>query len=249
MRHVRHVLLALVSLALLAAGCAGAEARQARAVLQEAEAALTGARTLQYEVDVAVEGAGTSGVVRLRGAAKRTRGGTYDQVLRVSADAPGAHGLSTEVVVRSGVVWVRTDGRWMRAGSAGLSGAAGLERFGPDSLAKLAPYIEDVSVDEGRVVAGRRSVVVACRIETAELLREAAGLDEAQSVPGLGAMLGELLGGVGDVDAVLVLDEATRMLRAARLSLEMEAQGQKVELRIGLRVTGMNRPVRIPSPA
>jgi hypothetical protein len=61
-------------------------------------------------------------------------------------------------------------------------------------------------------------------------------------------MLGELLEGLGDVDAVLVLDERTRMLRAARLTLALEADGQMVELRISLRVTGVDRPVRIPSP-
>jgi hypothetical protein len=246
---MRRVLIGLLLLTLLAAGCAGAEARRAQELLRDAESALAGARTLHYEADLAVEGPGVSGVVRLRGAAKRSRGGAYDQVLRVSTEMPGAPAFSGEIVVRGGTAWLRIDGRWLPAGSAGSPSTAGLERLGPDALAQLAPFIEDVSVEEGQIVAGRKAVVITCRIDTAGLLREAVRLDEAEAVPGLGAMLGELLDGLGDVDAVLVLDERTRMLRAARLTLALEADGQMVELRISLRVTGVDRPVRIPSPS
>jgi hypothetical protein len=39
------------------------------------------------------------------------------------------------------------------------------------------------------------------------------------------------------------------MLRAARLTLAFEAQGRRLELRVGLRITGVSRPVTIPVPA
>jgi hypothetical protein len=37
------------------------------------------------------------------------------------------------------------------------------------------------------------------------------------------------------------------MLRAARMSLDLQAQGQAVQLAVNLRVTGVNRPVRLPA--
>ncbi len=243
------LLIALLSLALLAGGCMGAEAKRAETLLRDAEQAMSDAKTLRYEVDFTVKGPGASGVVRLRGAAKRTATGSYNQVVRMSADGPGAPSFAGEVVVRNGKVWARTGGRWMRAGTPGAPSTAGLERLGPDALAQLAPFIEDVSVEEGKVVGGRPAAVVTCRIDTAALVRKAAELDRSAVPAGLGSMLEQMLDGLGDLDAVLVLDEDTHMLRAARLTLDFEAEGQSVELAINLRVTGVNRPVRIPAPA
>jgi hypothetical protein len=244
------LLLVLLSVGLLAGGCIGAEAKRAETLLRDAERALSSARSLTYEVDLTVTGAGVpaNAAVRLSGAAKRVAGGSHDQVLRFSATGAGAEDMAGEVVVRGGQAWVRTGGRWFRAGSAGAPSTAGLERLGPDALAELAPYIEDVSVEEGRVVAGRRAAVVTCRIDTAGLLQEAIGAAGTSSVPSFGPMLEQVLDGVGDLDATLVLDEGTHMLRAARLTLDLEAEGRAVELAINLRVTGVNRPVRIPAP-
>jgi hypothetical protein len=244
------LLLVLLSVGLLAGGCIGAEAKRAETLLRDAERALGEARTLHYEVDLTVKGAGVpaNAAVRLRGAAKRVAGGGHDQVLRFSATGAGPDGMSGEVVVRGGRAWVRTGGRWLRAGSAGAPSTAGLERLGPDALAELAPFIEDVSVAEGRVVSGRPSAVVTCTIDTEGLLRKALESGgAAASVSGFGQMFEQLLAGVGDLDATLVLDEGTHMLRAARMSLDLEAQGQAVQLAVSLRVTGVNRPVRLPA--
>jgi hypothetical protein len=101
-------------------------------------------------------------------------------------------------------------------------------------------------VEEGQIVNGRPSAVVTCRIDTAGLMQKAVSSGEAAALPGFGPMLDQVLDGVGDLDAVLVLDEGTHMLRAARLTLDLEAQGQKVEIGISLRVTGVNQPVQIP---
>jgi hypothetical protein len=240
------LLLVVLSLALLGAGCLGAEGKRAQTLLQDAEQALSGARSLHYEVDLTAKGAGVSGVVRLEGAAKRVADGSYDHVLQVSADEGGAQAFSGEFVVRGGQAWVRTGGRWVPAGSPGAPSAAGLEQLGPDALAELAPYIEDVSVEEGQVVNGRPSAVVTCRIDTAGLVRKAVDSGGAAAVAGFGPMLDQVLDGVGDLDAVLVLDEGTHMLRAARLTLDLEPQGQKVEIGVSLRVTGVDQPVAIP---
>jgi hypothetical protein len=244
------LVLALLSFALLAGGCLGAEGKRAQALLQDAERALSGARSLQYEVDLTVRGAGVpaDAAVRLRGAAKRVAGGSHDQVLRVSATGAGASAMSAELVVRGGQAWVRTGGSWLRAGAAGAPSTAGLERFGPDALAELAPFIEDVSVAEGRIVAGKPSAVVTCRIDTAGLLQKALDTAGPNAIPSFGPIMEQVLAGIGDLDAVLVLDEGTHMLRAARMTLDLEADGRSVELAINLRVTGVNRPVRIPRP-
>jgi hypothetical protein len=243
------LLLVLLSVGLLATGCIGAEAKRAETLLRDAERALSDARTLHYEVDLTVKGAGvpTNAAVRLRGAVKRAAGGSHDQFLRFSATGTGAAGMSGEIVVRGGQAWARTGGRWLRAGSAGAPTTAGLEQLGPDALAELAPFIEDVSVAEGRVVAGRRSAVVTCTIDTEGLLRKALESGGAAAASGFGQMFEQLLEGVGDLDATLVLDEGTHMLRAARMSLDLEARGQAMQLAVNLRVTGVNRPVRLPA--
>lgn len=241
----------LLLVALLASGCLGAEARRARDLLQDAERAVAGARTLRYEADLTFAGDGTTGVVRMRGAVRRTATGAYDQVLRVTAEGPGMTGVEGRVVVRDGHAWAEVGGRWIDAGAAGDAGSAagGLERFSPDDLASLAPYVEDVSVQENRVVAGRASAVVTCRIDAAGLLREVLDTGDGAAVPGLDGLVDQLADGLGDVDAVLVLDQATQMLRAARLTVAFEAQGRRMELRVGLRITSVDKPVTIPVPA
>jgi hypothetical protein len=241
----------LLLVSLLGSGCLGADARRARDLLQDAERAMSGARTLRYDADLTFAGGGATGVVRMRGAVRRTAAGAYDQVLRVTAEGPGLAGVEGRVVVRDGHAWAEVGGRWVDAGASGdVGGAAGgLERFSPDDLARLAPYVEDVSVQENRVVAGRASAVVTCRIDAAGLVREFLDLGDGAAVPGLDGMVDRLAGGLGDVEAVLVLDQATHMLRAARLTLAFEAQGRRLELRVGLRITGVNRPVTIPVPA
>jgi hypothetical protein len=248
MRRLAGVLLLV---ALLASGCLGAEARRARDLLQDAERAMAGARTLRYEADLTFAGDGSTGVVRMRGAVRRTAAGTYDQVLRVRAEGPAVARMEGQVVVRDGHAWAEVGGRWIDAGAAvgGSSAAGGLERFSPDDLARLAPHVEDVSVQENRVVAGRASAVVTCSIDAAGLLREALDVGDAAAVPGLDGMVDQLADGLGDVDAVLVLDQATHMLRAARLTVVFEAQGRRMELRVGLRITAVDEPVTIPLPA
>jgi hypothetical protein len=82
----------------------------------------------------------------------------------------------------------------------------------------------------------------------AGLLQKAMDAAGTSSVQGFGPMLEQVLDGVGDLDATLVLDEGTHLLRAARLTLDLEAEGRAVQLAINLRVTGVNRPVRIPAP-
>jgi hypothetical protein len=241
----------LVLVALLASGCLGAEARRARDLLQDAERAMAGARTLRYEADLTFAGDGSTGVVRMRGAVRRSAAGAYDQVLRVTAEGPGMAAVEGQVVVRDGHAWAEVGGRWIDAGAAGhgSSAAGGLERISPDDLARLAPYVEDVSVQENRAVAGRPSAVVTCRIDAAGLLREALDIGDGAALAGLDGLVDQLADGLGDVDAVLVLDHATHMLRTARLRVAFEAQGRRMELRVGLRVTGVNRPVAIPVPA
>jgi hypothetical protein len=244
----------LLLAALLSSGCLGAEASRARDLLQDAERAMADVRTLTYEGDLTFEGAGETGVVRLRGAIRRADGGMYDQVLTVSAEGPGTAPVEGRVVVHDGHAWAETGGRWVDAGSAaGVGGAGGasggLESFSPDDLAKLAPYIEDVSVQENQIVAGSAAAVVACRIDAAGLLREITDFGGETAVPGFDEVVEHVADGLGDVDAVLVLDQATHMLRAARLTVAFEARGTRMELRVGLRITGVNRPVTIPEPA
>ena len=53
---------------------------------------------------------------------------------------------------------------------------------------------------------------------------------------------------VGDIHAVLTIDEATQLLSAALVTLTVEAEGEQLQLELRYRLTAANEPVKIPVP-
>jgi hypothetical protein len=52
---------------------------------------------------------------------------------------------------------------------------------------------------------------------------------------------------LGDIKAVLSIDEGTQLLTAAGVTFAIEARGEKVELDLQYRLTSSNQPVKLPS--
>ena len=52
---------------------------------------------------------------------------------------------------------------------------------------------------------------------------------------------------IGDIKAVLSIDERTHLLDAASITLSIEAQGKKLEFELRYRLTSANEPVVLPS--
>jgi hypothetical protein len=244
--HMTRLLVTLLALGLLASGCVGADAQRARDLLEDSQRAMSGLRSLSYEADMSVTGAGPAMAVRMRGASRLRGGRTVDQHVRISADAGERRRFTAEAVVRGNRAWMKTDGRWSPLGSA--SAPASFGGLGPELLEQLAPYIESVSVDEDAVVGGQPAVVISCRIDTAGLVGEVAKLAGASEFPGVDDMIEQAGDMLHDLEATLVLDQQTHLLEAARLTLGVHAEGRSIEIAVSLRVTGVNRPVAIPAP-
>jgi hypothetical protein len=243
------LLLAVLAASLLVSGCAGAEAKHARDLLLQSEQAMREAQTLTYEADVSVTAAGQAFSARLQGAARLRGGRTVDQHVHVTAGGAGVEELEVEALVRDGRAWVRMGGRWTAAGRIdGNADTAALEGLGPELLGRLAPFIEDVSVQEGATAAGRPATVISCRIDTAGALGEVAGFAGASDFPGFDDAMQQVREALDDMRATLVLDPETRMLTAARLTLGFHAEGRSGSLELRLRVTKVNGSVRIPAP-
>jgi hypothetical protein len=240
------LIVTLLALGLLASGCVGAEAQRARDLLEDSHRAMSGLRSLSYEADVSVTGAGPEMAVRMRGASRLRGGRTVDEHVRISADARAGRRFAAEAVVRGNRAWMKTDGRWSALGSASSPASFGV--VGPELLEQLAPYIESVSVDEGAVVGGEPAIVISCRIDTAGLVGEVAKLAGASEFPGFDEAIEQAGDVLDDLEATLVLDPLTHLLEAARLTLGVHAEGRSIELAVSLRVTGVNRPVTIPAP-
>jgi hypothetical protein len=176
-------------------------------------------------------------------------GEAVDQHLHMTAGGPGGQGLDAEVLVRDGRAWMRLGGAWQSIGSVRPSGdATALKELGPELLGRLAPFVEDVSVDEDATVGGKAATVVSCRIDTAGVFGEVAQAAGATDFQGFDEALDQVRDAVDDMRATLVFDPTTQMLTAARVTVGMHLQGRSASLELQLRVTGVNGAVRIPEP-
>jgi hypothetical protein len=54
---------------------------------------------------------------------------------------------------------------------------------------------------------------------------------------------------IGDIRAVLTIDEGTHLLSSAIVKLSVEAAGEQLDVELRYRLTAANEPVRIPSPS
>jgi hypothetical protein len=146
-------LAALLALAVvLLTGCAGADAGRAQELLAASEAAAAGLKTAAYAGELELRAEGQDVVARLRVAVRQRGGRPVAQHVRFAAG-----GQAAEVVVRDGRAWARTGGDWQ---PVPLGQAAAFDAVGPGLAARLLDAIDDVSVDEGAVVAGEPSATV-----------------------------------------------------------------------------------------
>jgi hypothetical protein len=79
-------------------------------------------------------------------------------------------------------------------------------------------------------------------------------IDTSAAVSGLLGMLGGAGGGIGDVSdvlgdirAVLYVSETTHLPMRTLVDMPMSIAGQKITMHIDLVITGVNKPVSIPS--
>lgn len=229
-----------VLLALALAGCSSAEGQRAQELLVAADAAQTQLTSSSFEGGLSFSLSGQRVELRFEGVGSRQRG----YLSMRSSGLPGAN-FDLQVVVRGKQIWMQVDGRWQKLPAAAaprLDSAA----LGPAAFAELARHVKDVRVAENQLVDGRSVAVVAGEIDTVGLLgamSKLSGLGEL--TPGLDVQ--ELAAGIGDIQAVLTIDERTHLLDSALVTLAVDVAGEKLQLTLNYRLTSANQPVRIPS--
>jgi len=123
--------------------------------------------------------------------------------------------------------------------------------MGADAFQELARYVKDVRVAEHQQIGGKTVTTIAGEIDTAGMLQAFAKLG---SLSGSGAEdggfsfdLDDLGVKIGDIKAVLSIDESTHLLSTALVTLSMDVQGKKLALELRYRLTSSNQPVKLPS--
>jgi carbon monoxide dehydrogenase subunit G len=244
-RTVIRLLALVVAAAALLSGCSSKEGARAQELLQQAELAQSklDSATFEAKLSFAIDGkrvdAAMTGAASKEGAVFSVR----------TTGIPEAAGTDVEVVVRGKRAWMSQNaGPWTSMEIPnqmnGMSGSMGAEAF-----QELARYIHDVRVTEHEQIAGKPVTTITGKIDTTGMLEALAKL-ESLSGTGNGSFsfdLDELGVKLGDITAVLSIDETAHLLNSAFVTFVMEAQGQKLELQLQYRLTSWNRPVELPA--
>ncbi|MGH3113119.1 MAG: hypothetical protein ACRDOP_06600 [Gaiellaceae bacterium] len=220
--------LAILAVAVPIAGCAGAEGREAQALLDKSNEAFAAVDTYRLGGRMSMEtpfgdvGFEISAAVDQRNEAFSMR--------MSSADLPGGE---MHMVVRGGVFWMRMDGSgWQRLPNP-PPGMTGAEQF------DLLPYVKDVEVDEGQTVAGEPAVKITGVLDLDSFAEGfMAGIPEGVSVDA----------SFGDTRIVVYVSEATSLPLRMLMDQSMEIVGETTEMQMDLALTGINEPVKIPTP-
>jgi hypothetical protein len=235
---------AAVTFVLLLVGCGGAEGQRAQELLAQAEAASRQVSTASYELELSFAAKGQSVRLELEGSGylKGPRAG--DQVARMRGTGPFG-GVAFDFVVVGNQFHGGVNGRWQTVPIP--AGQRNPPQLGPEALAKLTPYVKQVSVQEGQLVNGERIASVSGVLDTEGLVKAMAGLDAFSGVVGQsGPDLAELAEHLGDVHAVLAISEETHLLRSAIIDLTVENEGEKIDVQVIYRLKDVNKPVRLP---
>ena len=247
-RTVIRLLALVVAAAFLLSGCSGEEGTRAQELLQQAEQAqakldsATFDAALRFAVDGKQVDVAMTGAVSKQGAAFSVH----------TSGIPEAVGTEVQVVVRDKRAWMSENGGpWtsleVPQQMNGMSGS-----MGADAFQELTRYIHDVRVTEHQQIAGKPVTTITGGIDTAGMLKSLAKLGSLSGT-GNGSFafdlddLDDLGVKLGDITAVLSIDEAAHLLSSAFVTFAIEAQDEKLELQLQYRLTSWNKPVELPS--
>lgn len=235
---VRVVTVVAASAALLA-GCGGAEGMRAQELLQQAEAAQEQLRSSTFDGSMSIAVADMN-VQLLFDGATLADGAWFS--MRTSGVPNGGDG-AMQVLVRAGRAWTNAGNGWTRAGAAptGSRGAVSA-----DAVQQLARYVKDVRVREHELIDGKPVTTIAGEIDTQGMFEAIAKLGSfapSGSFDFSGAGID-----LGDIQAVLTIDERTRLLDTAFVTFSMSVEGKSAEIEIRYRLTSANEPVELPRP-
>jgi hypothetical protein len=235
MRRIALVVVAALA-ALAVAGCSGADAQRAEELLEQSNRALADVTSYGFAGRLWVEGSGIELVLVMRGGGTtKGKGASF-----VDVRAEGIPGFPpVSVVTRGRTLWVRAGGSWTRAPLPDGQ-PSGLEQF------DLSPYVKDVSVGEGPVLAGEPTAKITGVVDTAQLLTGFLG--QVGGISGGGMSLPDVSEAFGDTRVVLYVSETTQLPLRALVDMSAEAAGERVELHMDFALSHFDEPVKVPNP-
>jgi hypothetical protein len=239
----------VVGSALLLSGCSSAEGQRAQELLQQAELAQAQLRSATFEANLGVVMDGKQVKVTIEGAASK-----QGAAISVRTSGIPNAGKNMELVVRGDRAWtVDGSGNWTPVPvPKELNGKSG--SMGADAFQELARYVKDVRVSEHQQIGSKLVTTIAGEIDTVAMLKAASKLGSLSGASGdkaggFSLDLDDLGIEVGDIKAVLSIDERTHLLDSALITVAVEARGETLELNLQYRLESANEPVTLPSPS
>ena len=241
LRGIRRLLaLALVvSAAGVVTGCSGVDVQKAQGILDQSTTAMADVKSVSFAMRMWTSGgpAGTDFTLLMHGGGyqKGKRAGESYATLN-SSDAPGLGAMT--IVIRHNVLYVKAGGSWSRVPAPANQAAA-------DPLAgfDITRYVADVRVEAGVIVGGEPMDRIAGVIDTSAALSGILGTLGGTGASGLGNASDVL----GDIRAVLYVSQTTHLPMRTLIDMPMRIAGQTIVMHVDLVITGVNRPVAIPS--
>ena len=224
----------------LLAGCSSEEGLRVQELLQQAEVAQAELSSSTFDGSLGVSAEGMNMWMTFNGATSKD--GEWFS-MRTSG-VPSGGEMEMQVLVRGGRAWLNADGRWrsmpIPAGttSNGMLSAAAFQQ--------LARYVKAVRVQEHQLIQGKQVTTIAGEIDTQGMVESFAKLGSLAE--GASFDLSKLGVDIGDIHAVLTVDERTHLLDSALVSFELKADGKSAKLDLRYRLSGANKPVTLPSP-
>jgi hypothetical protein len=225
--------------ALLLAGCSTEEGMRAQELLQQAEAAQAQLGSATFDGSVAVSADGENFRMLFEGATAR-EGEWFSMRTQGAPDGD----MRMQVLVRGGGAWLNMGGRWQATAVPGPADSRGT--LSAAAFQQLARYVEEVRVTEHQLIGGKPVTTIAGEIDTEGMLE--ALLDLGSLAEGFSLDFSELGIDIGDIHAVLTIDERTQLLDSAFVTFAMSAEGKSIELELRYRLSSVNEPVSLPSP-
>ena len=238
-RSVIRLLATTVGAALLLAGCSTEEGLRAQALLQQAESAQAKLASSTFDGSMSFSFQGEQLSMQFRGATSK-----QDEWFSLTASGlPGVGDLSMQMLRRGGRVWTNFSGSWQSSAAPSGVGSGGMSAT---AFQELAGYVKDVRVAEHQLVAGKVVTTIAGDIDTQAMVGALTRLGPLADSGGLD--LTKLGVELGDIHALLTIDERTHLLATALIRFGVEAQGEKMQFELRYRLTSVDEPVELPSP-
>ena len=239
---MRLLVLPLAVLAL--SGCSGGpDASRAQDLLVQADAAQAKLSSVTYTGRTSFSVAGQRYAFGFGGGAVLKGRGAGDQWMQMRGEGvAGAGAMDFSIVRRGDRMTIRSLGQTQEV-PVPAELRTDNDAWGAFASSSLADCVKKVDVAEGRNVNGEPATRIAGVVDSLCAFK---AINRVASVGQATPDLDEVRGFLSDARATLFVSERSRLVIAAVISLEVEAQGQEMTFEVSYRLTSVNEPVRFP---